>query len=99
MFRTIISAAFHAAVVVVALAVAVWLTITGHTLQVGGLLIVIGAVLGAVMFGFRLAEGFGPDRLSIWAGPLSAMRPPDPGKRQEWRSAAQSGVTHNRFGS
>lgn len=79
MFRTIISTGFHAAVVVVALAVAVWLTITGHTLHVGGLLIVMGAVLGAVMFGFRLAEGFGPDRLSIWAGPLSAVRPPDPG--------------------
>lgn len=75
MFRTIISTIFYALVVVVSAAVAVWLTITGHTLHVGGLLMAIGAVLGAVMFGFRLAEGFGPDRLSIWAGPLSAMRP------------------------
>ena len=79
MFRTIISTVFHAAVVAVALGVAVWLTTTGHTLQVGGLLLVMGAILGAVMFGFRLAEGFGPDRLSIWAGPLSAMRSSEPG--------------------
>jgi hypothetical protein len=35
----------------------------------------MGTVLGAVMFGFRLAEGFGCDRVSIWAGPLSAIRP------------------------
>jgi hypothetical protein len=79
MFRTIISTVSHALVVVVAAAVAVWLTITGHTLHVGGLLMAMGAVLGAVMFGFRLAEGFGPDRLSIWAGPLSAMRQAEPG--------------------
>jgi hypothetical protein len=91
MFKTIISIVFHAAVVVVAAAVAVWLTITGHTLQVGGLLMAMGAILGAVMFGFRLAEGFGPDRLSIWAGPLSAMRPAEPGlpkKRDALREVA-----------
>lgn len=79
MFRTIISTVFHALVAVVAAAAAVWLTITGHTLHLGGLLMAMGGVLGAVMFGFRLAEGFGPDRLSIWAGPLSAMRPAEPG--------------------
>ena len=83
MFRTIISTVFHAAVVVMALGVAVWLTITGHTLQVGGLLLVMGAILGAVMFGFRLAEGFGPNQLSIWAGPLSAMRSPEPGAAKD----------------
>jgi len=75
MFKTIISTVFHAFVVVMAAGVAVWLTITGHTLHVGGLLMAMGAVLGAVLFGFRLAEGLGPDRVSFWAGPLSAMRP------------------------
>jgi hypothetical protein len=79
MFRATISTVFHALVAVVAAAVAVWLTITGHIFHVGGLLMAMGAVLGAVVFGFRLAEGFGPDRLSIWAGPLSAMRPAEPG--------------------
>jgi hypothetical protein len=34
------------------------------------------------MFGFRLAEGFGPDRLSIWAGPLSAMGMAEAGVRK-----------------
>ena len=66
------------AVVLVSAAVAVWLTMTGHTLQVGGLLIAMGAILGAVMFGFRLAEGFGPDRLSILPGPIWAIPPAAP---------------------
>ena len=78
MLNRIVSTVFTAAVVLVATAVAVWLTITGHTLQVGGLLMAMGAMLGAVMFGFRLAEGFGPDRLSIWAGPLWSIPPAAP---------------------
>lgn len=78
MFRRIASTIFHTAVVLVATAVAVWLTITGHTLQIGGLLIAMGAILGAVIFGFRLAEGFGPDHLSIWAGPVWSIRPRAP---------------------
>jgi hypothetical protein len=69
MIRTIASTVFNAAVVVIAAALAVWLTISGYTLQFGGLLLGMGAIFGAVIFGFRLAEGFGPDRLSIWAGP------------------------------
>ena len=76
MFRRTISTLFHALVVVVATTVAVGLTVTGHTLHVGGLLVAMGAVLGATLFGLRLIEGFGSDRLSIWAGPLSAVRPP-----------------------
>jgi hypothetical protein len=76
MFKRTISTLFHALVVVVATAVAVGLTVTGHTLHVGGLLVAKGAVLGAVLFGFGL-KGFGPDRVSIWAGPLSAVRPPE----------------------
>lgn len=78
MLNRIASTVFTAAVVLVATAVAVWLTITGHTLQVGGLLMAMGAILGAVMFAFRLAEGFGPDRLSIWAGPLWSIPPAAP---------------------
>ena len=70
MLNKISSVIFNTAVVLVATAVALWLTIAGHTLQVGGLLIAMGAILGAVIFGFRLAEGFGPDRLSIWTGPV-----------------------------
>lgn len=73
MLNRTLSTVFSAAVVLVLATVAVWLTLTGHTLQVGSLLIAMGAILGAVMFGFRLAEGFGPDRLSIWAGPAWAI--------------------------
>jgi hypothetical protein len=78
MFKRIISTVFTASVILVATATAVWLTITGHTLQIGGLLMAMGAILGAVMFGFRLAEGFGPERLSIWAGPVHSIRPASP---------------------
>lgn len=78
MFRRIVSTVFHAAVVLVAAAVAIWLTITGQTLQIGGLLLAMGAILAAVIFGFRLAEGFEPDRLSIWAGPVWSIRPAAP---------------------
>jgi len=35
----------------------------------------MGAVLATVIFGFLLADGLGPDRLSIWAGPLWSIRP------------------------
>jgi hypothetical protein len=76
MLKRAISTLFHALVVVVATTVAVRLTVTGHTLHVGGLLVAMGAVLAAVLFGLRLIEGFGSDRFSIWAGPLSAVRPP-----------------------
>lgn len=82
MYRRIVCTVFHGAVVLVATAAAVWLAIAGHTLQIGGLLIGMWAILGAVMFGFRLAEGFGPDRLSIWAGPIWSMRPAAPAYRE-----------------
>lgn len=75
MLKRIISTVFTASVILVALATAVLLTITGHTLQIGGLLMAMGAILGVVMFGFRLAEGFDQDRLSIWAGPFHSIRP------------------------
>lgn len=75
MFHRIVSTVFSAAVVVVSTTIAVRLLITGHTLQIGGLLLMIGGVLAAVMFGFKLAEGLGPDQTSIYAGPLSRVRP------------------------
>lgn len=75
MLKQIVSTVFHAAIVLVALAAAVLLTVTGHTLHIGGLLLFMGAILGAVIFGFRLAEGFGSDELSIWVGPFRSMRP------------------------
>lgn len=73
-----------------AVTTAVWLTITGHTLQIGGLLLAMGGFLGAVMFGFRLSEGYGPGRLSIWAGPLRSVGVPVPAlkQRSEFREAA-----------
>lgn len=74
MFRRIVSTMFSAVVVLVATAAAAWLTMNGHTLHIGGLLLALGAILAAVMFGFRLAEGYGPDRLSIWAGPVWSVR-------------------------
>jgi len=81
---------FNAAVVLIAVATAVWLTITGQTLHVGGLLLALGAILGAVMFGFRLFEGFGPGRLSIWVGPLHSVRAPLPSVEEDdqFRKAA-----------
>ncbi|HZU27490.1 MAG TPA: hypothetical protein VFA04_18320 [Bryobacteraceae bacterium] len=84
MIRTIATTVFNAAVVVIATSVAVWLTVSGYTLQPGGLLLGMGAIFGAVIFGFRLAEGFGPDRLSIWAGPGWSLRSaPAPGANGE----------------
>ena len=84
MLNRIVSTIFNAAVVVIAATVAVWLTITGHTLHIGGLLLMMGGVLAAVMFGFRLLEGLGADRNSIYAGPLSRVRPitPSPAVRK-----------------
>ena len=82
MLKKITSTVFYAAVVIMAVGAAIWLTITGHTLHTGGLLMALGAILAAVLFGFRLAEGFGPNRLSIWPGRAlphlpSALAPAD----------------------
>ena len=79
MFNKLTYVIFNATVLSVATAIAVWLTINGHMRQVEGLLVVMGAILGAVLFGFRLAEGFGPTHLSIWAGPLYTIPPTAPG--------------------
>lgn len=75
MLNRTVSTIFNAAVVVIAATVAVWLTTTGQTLHIGGLLLMMGGVLAAVMFGFRLVEGIGPDQTSIYAGPFSQVRP------------------------
>jgi len=78
MSRKLVSTMFNVAVVVISAAIAIWLTVTGHASQIPGLLLSMGALLGAVIFGFRLAEGFAPDRLSIWAGPVWSIGPPPP---------------------
>ena len=88
MSNRIVSTIFNAAVVAIAAAVAVWLTITGQTSHIGGLLLMMGGVLGAVMFGFRLAEGVGPDQNSIYAGPISRVRPITRGPSAAVRKAA-----------
>ena len=88
MLNKITSTVFNVAVLLVATGSAVWLTITGHTLVLEGMLVALGAVLAAVIFGMRLAEGFGPDRLSIWAGPLWKIRTGAiPGDRNPVRGA------------
>lgn len=78
MFHKITWTVFYAGVMLAAAAAAVWLTITGHTLQIGGLLLAMGSILGAMLSGFRLAEGFGPGETSIWAGPWKSVRPAQP---------------------
>ena len=64
---------FSAAVVLMATAVAVFLTIAGHISLIGGLLLGM-AILGAVMFGFQVAEGLESDRLSTWPKPHGSIR-------------------------
>ncbi len=70
MIKKIASIVFFAGSTLAAALTAVWLTATGHTDQVSGMLLALWGVFGAVLLSFRLAEGFGPERLSIWAGPV-----------------------------
>jgi hypothetical protein len=70
MFKKITWTVFNGSVVLISTAAAVWLTATGHTLLVEGLLMGFAGVLAAVIFALRLAEGSGPDHLSIWVGPF-----------------------------
>ena len=74
MFKRITSTLFKAAIVLVAIAAVVVLTVSGHTTQIGGLMLAMWAILGAVLFGFELTESFRSDRLSIWPGPLASVR-------------------------
>jgi hypothetical protein len=78
MFTRMSSTVFHTAVVLTAAAVTVWLNMTGHSFHIAGLLLEMWAILVAVLFGLRLADGFRPDRLSIWVGPVSSVRPAGP---------------------
>ena len=72
MFKKIAWTVFNGGVVLVSMAAVVWLTVTGHTLLVEGLLLGFGSVLAAVFFALRLAEGVGSDQLSIWVGPFAS---------------------------
>jgi hypothetical protein len=82
-------AIFDAVAITAATGTGVWLTITGHTLQIGGLLLAIGGVMAAVLLTFRLAGGYGPGELSIWAGRLRSLEAePSIGPQHELRQAA-----------
>jgi hypothetical protein len=66
----------------------VWLTITGHTLQIGGLLLAMRG-RAAVLLAFGVAGGYGPGELSIWAGPLRSLESePSIEPQHELRQAA-----------
>jgi hypothetical protein len=73
MFKYVTWALFNTAAIIAASGTAVWLTVTGHTLQIGGLLLAMGGVMAAVLLAFGLAGGYGPGELSIWAGPLRSI--------------------------
>jgi len=78
MLNKITSTIFNVAALLTGVAATAALVITGHMAYTGGFLLSMGAILGAILFGFRLAEGSGTDRLSIWVGPLRPMRPTPP---------------------
>jgi hypothetical protein len=61
---------FNALAVAVAVGAAFWLAMAGRAFQLDGLMVAMGAMLGAMVFSFRLSEGAEAGRLSIWAGPL-----------------------------
>ena len=83
MFKKITTTVFNGAIVLGGIATAVWLTITGNTLQIEGLMLAMGALLAAVIFGFRLIEGLGSDKLSIWVGPISSLRARSAARNQD----------------
>lgn len=80
MLNKITTAIFNATALAVAIGAAVWLAMAGHAFQVDGLMLAMAAMLGAVVFGFRLSEGAESGGLSIWAGPIAAMRLRAPGR-------------------
>lgn len=53
------------------------------------LLLALWVILAATVFGVRIAKGLAPDRrLTIWAGPLWAMRPAQHLRAHATRKAA-----------
>jgi hypothetical protein len=75
MLNTITTTVFNTIALVIAAGAAIWLAVTGHALLVEGLMLTMGAILGAVIFGFRLNEDPASDCPSFWAGPIGTMRP------------------------
>jgi hypothetical protein len=53
MFKCVTWAIFNAVAITAATGTAVWLTITGHTLQIGGLLLAMGGVMARQAAGLR----------------------------------------------
>jgi hypothetical protein len=77
---------FNLAVMAIALGGSVWLVAGESALFIEILLLLNGALLAALVFGFRLAEGSNPQSLSIWTGPCGAG-----GVRAEWNQLSSSG--------
>ena len=68
MLQNILRKLFDLAVMAIALGGSVWLVAGESALFIEILLLLNGALLAALVFGFRLAEGSNPQSLSIWTG-------------------------------
>ena len=89
MLKRITWVLFNAVAMIATAGIAVWLTLTGHTLQIGGLLLAMAGVMATVLFAFRVAGGYGPGELSIWAGPFRSIKSePLTEPQRELRNAA-----------
>ena len=73
MLNKITTTLFNALAVAVAAGVACWLAVAGYAWQVEGLMLAMGAILGAIVFSFRVSESVASEGVSIWAGPLGLM--------------------------
>jgi hypothetical protein len=74
MLQNILRKLFDLAVMAIALGGSVWLVAGESALFIEILLLLNGALLAALVFGFRLAEGSNPQSLSIWTGPVPRRR-------------------------
>ena len=74
MLQNILRKLFDLAVMAIALGGSVWLVAGESALFIEILLLLNGALLAALVFGFRLAEGFNPPSLSIWTGLVPRRR-------------------------
>lgn len=73
MLQNILGNLFNLAVMAIALGWSVWLVAGPSALFIEILLMVNGALLAALVFGFRLGEGSNQS-LSIWTGPARRRR-------------------------
>ena len=73
MLQNILGKLFNLAVMAIALGGSIWLVAGPSALFIEVLLMFNGALLAALVFGFRLAEGSNQS-LSIWTGPVPRRR-------------------------